>query len=312
MTPTGYAKLGLIGCFLAASCGEEAVRPSPLPAPPRASSLAGCEPTVTLPDPIRVLDRADAQRRAGEYEAALRSYLWVLDEGLRVNPPSVGVVMTTLPRSMLLLGTRYPPALVEMRGRLAALRARMTEGRDVSAMDVVLYAQFVRILGTGDELLTTYRSVAARGEPAEPTRHKLYRLLLDELLDAGAHDLVATDAAWSLNMLRDSHGSPRSSSSAAEMRRRVARVFDAMLQTSGAAAAREYADNATALTGPPTSMRSSSGSRGSAVITTSAPPWSRRDTQLCQLRKRGVSGCFWGSSRRRQARRPRGLPGPRR
>lgn len=116
----------------------------------------------------------------GEHEAALREYLWCLDEGPRVDPQYAGVRNSLLIRQIVELGQPYPPALQALQERRDAAAERIETGKE-HAGDVTTFASINRQLGEDNRTLSLYDELLTRPVNSDTLR-QLARLCFGPLL----------------------------------------------------------------------------------------------------------------------------------
>lgn len=139
-------------------------------------------------NPMARMSYGNALRANGDLEAALKEYLWCLDEGHKHDPPFAGVRQSLLPRLIAELGRHYPPAIQALRDRRDFLRETIHSSA-LAAKLVGELANLNRCLGEEDETLRIYDQLRKKDPDSEAVR-TLCKDLFDTLCQARRFDEI--------------------------------------------------------------------------------------------------------------------------
>jgi len=144
------------------------------------SVLMGCsapparDPTTSR-DPFAVVLKADDLTSQGQYDEALRDYLWALDHGRDVSSSFVAA-RRDLVEKIVTLGVQYPSAKTALAERLDAQAKRiataMEVGPQLDGMDLRLFVWLGTKTGDEARVLATYAAV--RANTSDSNRLRLY------------------------------------------------------------------------------------------------------------------------------------------
>lgn len=123
--------------------------------------------------------RAEDLARSGQYQDALREYLWCYDTGMKQLTSFTAARETALLISIARLGKTYQPALDALIERRDEAKVRFeTSATDSEA--IIDYSTINRALGQTDKTFEVYNAMP----PNDPRRQPLASRLRDELQDA--------------------------------------------------------------------------------------------------------------------------------
>ena len=135
---------------------------------------------------------ADAYVEMGQYEDALREYLWCFDEGEEHSPAYVGVRLSFLLGSIKRLGGKYPPARAALIKRRQQAEQRIVDG-SAEYDDIAVYTAINRTFGDQDASVDLYDHVKGEGSLAPLVLEALADQVFELLVHAQRYHQVALE-----------------------------------------------------------------------------------------------------------------------
>jgi hypothetical protein len=137
-------------------------------------------PTPNIHDAVQArFNRAQQMARNGQYEEALKEFLWCYDEGMPSDIRFVGVRDSFLLSAIANLGANYPPAIEALKARRDQAAASFMSGigGNPVAMD---FSALNKVLGDDRQTLEVYDQLP----PNDSRRNAMALTVYDQLLTA--------------------------------------------------------------------------------------------------------------------------------